>query len=417
MNTNKKTDISEAVRSFYEKYPYPGPVESLDKYKLQWQDPQRKRADYHLYWPDRSYREDLSILIAGCGTSQAAKHAIRNPNARVTGIDFSSKSISFTEKLKKKYDLDNLKVVKLSIENVKELEMSFDRIVCTGVLHHLPDPDAGLKALREVLNPDGAMHLMVYAPYGRAGIYMMQKFCKLLGIRADEDGIHDLIRSIKGLPPGHPLETLIRNAPDFQYEEALADALLNPMDRAYTVPQLFEFINNAGLKFFRWIRQAMYSSRCGVMSQIPQSEKLQQLSSEEQYAAAELFRGTMVRHSMIAYRNDNPDDPGKLSFENENCQNYIPIRMPDTLCIKEQLPEGAAAILINKTQYRDIYLPVNTTEKLMFEAIDGISSIGIISKKILQLPDMQTLPEISRNFFEKLWWYDQVVFDTTNSGF
>lgn len=412
MNTNKKTDISEAVRSFYEKYPYPGPVESLDKYKLQWQDPQRRRADYHLYGPDKPYREDLSILIAGCGTSQAAKHAIRNPNARVTGIDFSSKSISFTEKLKKKYDLDNLKVVKLSIENVKELEMSFDRIVCTGVLHHLPDPDAGLKALREVLNPDGAMHLMVYAPYGRTGIYMMQDFCRLLGIKADDEGIRNLIRSIKGLPPGHPLETLIRNAPDFQYEEALADALLNPMDRAYTVPQLFEFIKKGGLKFGRWIKQAMYSSRCGVMSQIPQSEKLQQLSSEEQYAAAELFRGTMVRHSLIAYRDDNTDgNTASVSFDDKEWQRYIPIRLPDTLCIEEQLPEGAAAILISKSQYRDIYLPVDTNEKLLFEAIDGSSTIKDIAEKTLTSPDQNSQINTSRTFFEKLWWYDQVVFD------
>ena len=52
--------------------------------------------------------------------------------------------------------------------------MTFDQIVCTGVLHHLADPDVGLSALRSVLKPDGAMQLMVYAPYGRTGIYMLQ---------------------------------------------------------------------------------------------------------------------------------------------------------------------------------------------------------------------------------------------------
>ena len=410
-------DVSEVVRDFYERYPYPGPVENLDKYKIQWQDQQRKRADYHLYWPARSYREDLSILIAGCGTSQAAKHAIRFPNSQVTGIDFSSNSISCTEKLIQKYKLNNLRTVKLAIENVNELGTSFDKIVCTGVLHHLPDPDAGLKALREVLRPDGAMHLMLYAPYGRTGIYMIQDFCRLLGIRADDNGIKDLIRAIKGLPPGHPLETLIRNAPDFQYEEALADALLNPQDRSYSVPQLFDFINKGGMKFGRWIKQAMYSPRCGVMAQIPQAKSLLQLSQVEQFTAAELFRGTMVRHSLIAYRSDNENGHGEISFDNDKWMEYVPIRLPDTLSIQEQLPKGAVAILINKTQYRDIYLPVDNTEKQLFDAIDGSSSIGMISKKILQLPDKQTLPEISRNFFEKLWWYDQVVFDTTNSGF
>ena len=57
---------------------------------------------------------------------------------------------------------------------VAELGMSFDQIVCTGFIHHLPDPDEGLKALREALKVDGAKHLMVYAPYyGRNGIYLL----------------------------------------------------------------------------------------------------------------------------------------------------------------------------------------------------------------------------------------------------
>ena len=29
----------------------------------------------------------------------------------------------------------------------------------------------------------------------------------------------------------------------------------------------------------------------------------------EQYAAVELFRGTMIRHSVVAYRDDSPAGP------------------------------------------------------------------------------------------------------------
>ena len=83
-------DAAEVVRDFYERYPYPRPIDSLDKYRLRWQDKQRRLADYHLFWPGRPYREDPSILIAGCGTSQAAKHELRWPEARVIGIDFSA---------------------------------------------------------------------------------------------------------------------------------------------------------------------------------------------------------------------------------------------------------------------------------------------------------------------------------------
>ena len=73
-----------------------------------------------------------------------------------------------------------------------ELGRTFDQVVCTGVLHHLPDPDLGLRALRDVLRPQGAMHLMVYALYGRAGIYMMQEYCRLLGISSSDTDLRDL---------------------------------------------------------------------------------------------------------------------------------------------------------------------------------------------------------------------------------
>src|SRR6201996_9454862 len=136
-------DVAEEVQNFYDRYPYPPPVDSLDTYRQTWRDPVRRRVDFHLFWPARAYREDHSILVAGCGTSQAAKHALRWPEAQVVGIDFSERSVAATLALKDKYRLDNLEVRPLPIERVGDLGSRFDRIVCTGVLHHLPDPDAG----------------------------------------------------------------------------------------------------------------------------------------------------------------------------------------------------------------------------------------------------------------------------------
>ena len=154
-----------------------------------WQDQNIHRAEHHLLWPDKEYRADLDVLVAGCGTWQAAKHAISHPKARVVGIDVSSTSLEHTERLKQSHDLTNLEIRQLAIENVAELDQQFDLIICTGVLHHLVDPDAGLRALRSVLKPDGAMHLMVYAPYGRAGVYMIQEYCRRLGIGTSQEEI------------------------------------------------------------------------------------------------------------------------------------------------------------------------------------------------------------------------------------
>jgi SAM-dependent methyltransferase len=406
--------VAAEVQDFYERYPYPRPIDSLEKYRRLGQDKQTRRVDYHLFWPARPYRENQSILIAGCGTSQAAKHALRWPAAQVTGIDFSTTSVRCTAELKRKYNLNNLQVRQLPIDRVTDLAMSFDQIICTGVLHHLADPDAGLRALRGVLKPDGAMHLMVYAPYGRTGVYMLQEFCRRIGIHATDAEIPDLIAALTALPPGHPLENLLRESPDFRQEAALADALLNPQDRSYSVPQLFDLIERAGLTFGRWLKQAPYAPQCGVVAKIPQAFRLQELPLAEQYAVVELFRGTMVRHSMVAYRDDGPGGPQRVSFAGDAWLRYVPLRMPDTICVQERLPPGAAGVLINRTHaYRDLIMPIDSTEKRLFDAIDGNRSIGAVLEGTLASSQTKSQLDMARTFFEKLWWYDQVVFDAS----
>jgi SAM-dependent methyltransferase len=402
--------VTAEVHAFYENHPYPPAVDNLDKYRDLWRDGKRRRADHHLFWPRLPFQENHSILVAGCGTSQAAKHALRWPEAKVTGIDFSAKSVAATEALKRKHKLDNLQVRQLPVERASELETSFDQIVCTGVLHHLPDPDAGLRALRDVLDPEGAMHLMVYAPYGRTGIYMLQEFCRRIGIRAVDNEIRDLLGALAMLPRGHPLENLLLEAPDFRNEAALADALLNPQDRSYSVPQLFEFIEGAALRFGRWVKQAPYDPQCGAAAGIPQMSRIVRLPPAEQYAALELFRGTMIRHSVVVYRADSSRRLRQVDFEGEAWHAHVPIRLADTICVAERLPAGAAGVLINRSHtYTDIYLPIDMQEKRLFDAIDGQRTIKELAKQNGTL-------EASRTFFRRLWRYDQVVFDASREN-
>jgi len=399
--------VAREVSAFYERHPYPPPVDDLEPYRKLWTD-DRRRADAHLYWPQAAYRDDRTLLVVGCGTSQAARHALRWPRAKVVGIDVSLTSIESTERLKHKYGLDNLELLQLPVERAAELRRSFDHIVCTGVLHHLPDPDAGLRALHGVLAPDGAMQLMVYAPYGRAGVYLLQDYCRRLGIGATAQEIKALAQSLQAIPPDHPLMPVLRNSPDFGNEAALADALLHPCDRAYSVPQLMHFIEAGGFRFGRWIEQAAYLPQCGVLASTPHHALLARLPPPEQYAAVELFRGSMIRHSAVVYRNDRPDHE-PISFQGEAWLDYVPVRVPDTIMVEERLPPGAAAVLINRHHtYTDLYLPINLHQKQLVDAIDGKRSIG-------EMVSGSALRNVARVLFEGLWWYDQVVFDASRA--
>jgi hypothetical protein len=180
------------------------------------------------------------------------------------------------------------------------------------------------------------------------------------------------------------------------------------------VPELFDFIEGAGLTFARWVRQAPYSAQCGVVAKIPQAPRLKNLPLAEQHAAIELFRGTMVRHSIVVYRSDNRGGSQPVSFAGDAWLGYVPMRMPDTICVRDRLPPEAAGVLINKSHTcRDLFLPINPTEQLLFDAINGGHSIGEIMGRALPYSQTQAPLDMARTFFEKLWWYDQVVFDTS----
>ncbi len=399
------------VRDFYEKMPYPAPVASLDTERDLYANPERRRAHFHLIWPTERPRDNLEILVAGCGTTQAARYALREPGARIAAIDISETSLRHTRDLQRKYKLDNLELHRLPIESVGGLGRSFDLVVCTGVLHHLPDPDAGLRSLRDVLKPNGAMRLMVYAPYGRAGVYMMQAYCRMLGIGASAEDLRGLGAALETLPPDHPIAGVLAHAKDFRRPEAMADALLNPQDRAYSVPELYAWLDRCGMSFGRWTEQAPYLPQCGAVARSPHASRMASLPSRLQHAAVELFRGTMVSHSFIAYRDDRPDESQPIAFSGDNWRDYVPITLPWTVCVRERLPPGSVAVLINRSHtFTDLVCTVDSFEDRLLGAIDGNRTLAEILQSAALNGDAQRR---AVSFFERLWRYDQIVFDAS----
>jgi SAM-dependent methyltransferase len=404
---------ADPVCAFYTAFPYPPPVANLDRAREEWQDANRHRAEYHVFWPGRPYRADLDILVAGCGTWQAAKYALCRPQAHVVGIDVSTTSLDHTEQLKGKYGLTNLETMLGSIECVDAMAQRFDLIVCTGVLHHLVDPAAGLRALRSVLKPGGVIYLMVYAPYGRTGIYMLQEYCRRVGVGNSGREIEGLSATVAALPRHHPLLTELATSRDVLNTHALADALLNPRDQAYSVPRLFDLIEQGGCGFERWYRQAPYVPGCGAFAATPHVNRVATLPPCERYAAMELWRGTMATHSLVVSRRDARDDTGMtVSFDDQRWAGYVPIRMPYTVCVEDRLPAGAAAVLLNRShRHHDLVLPISRHEKQMFDAIDGHRTIA----EIAALAGRDGGRGEAKPLFERLWHYDQVVFDTSGA--
>jgi hypothetical protein len=118
----------------------------------------------------------------------------------------------------------------------------------------------------------------------------------------------------------------------------------------------------------------------------------------------------MTKHSFIAYRDDRIGDNQPIAFERDNWRDYVPLRRPGTLDVREQVPPGYAAVLIHRARpYSDLFLPIEAEEERLLGAIDGKRSIGEIARTALKESDAEHVVR----FFERLWQYDQVVFDVT----
>ena len=123
----------------------------------------------------------------------------------------------------------------------------------------------------------------------------------------------------------------------------------------------------------------------------------------------------MVRHSLVAYHFDRRGAGQPIRFDDDRWLTYVPLRLPRTRIIEERLPPGASAVLLNQSHtYPDLYLAINAQEKRWFEAIDGKRTIAEILRQAATQKVKRQHHQRERDFFERLWWYDQVVFDASH---
>jgi SAM-dependent methyltransferase len=249
-DVNAKTEL-DLVAKQYTAWCYPRPVPDLAAHAREGvydaSDPSLFRRRL---WPRRTERDDLDILIAGCGTYQAAFYAFMNPHCRVTGIDLSETSLQHHLYLKERHELSNLTLCQMNLLDVASLRQTFDYVVSTGVLHHLQDPDAGLRVLKSVLRPNGVMSVMVYGRYNRAGVYMLKDAFHRAGLQQDARSLDVIKATLAALPPWHHARSYLVTAPDLGYDSGLVDTFLHPVDRPYRT-------------FFSWYGAPASPSRVG----------------------------------------------------------------------------------------------------------------------------------------------------------
>ena len=292
------------VRDQYETYPYPERDPTDEKKRLITGSPSLpQEIDHFIYGGARDWSKPLRILVAGGGTGDGLIQITTllsqyGKPYEATYIDLSTASRKVAEARAKVRGLKNINFLTKSLLDAAE-HGPFDYIDCCGVLHHLPDPDAGFSALRAALAPGGGMGFMVYAPYGRSGVYPLQEaYAALSRDMPPKDRLKLGRKVFDRLPDGHPLKSN-PNLHDHKSGDAgFYDLLLHSQDRAFDVTELNDTLERTGWWLAGFTTPILYD--LSRLTDIPEG-----MSTVEAMAIAEKLNGTIRIHTGYAVSNDH----------------------------------------------------------------------------------------------------------------
>jgi len=302
----------DPVAAQYEAYPYPERSAAEERARLIEGSPSHPlEIDHMLFAGRRDWRAPFRALVAGGGTGDglvmlAQKLADIGCPAEITYLDLSRASRAIAEARMAARGL-TARFVTGDLSGAPELGR-FDYIDCCGVLHHLPDPDAGLAALTGALAPGGGMGLMVYAPLGRTGVYPLQEaFAALMPDDPPEERLRLARPVLEALPGAHPFR---RNGLVGDHRDSDAgfyDLLLHGRDRAYDVAALDALLARAGLVRVRFVEEGRYDPARYLPQGAAYAERLARLDESARAALAERLAGTMKTHVLYAVRDSEAE--------------------------------------------------------------------------------------------------------------
>lgn len=396
-------DHLPAVREQYEEYPYPerNPLDEFKCLNTVLHDC-LDRVNHYCFSGKKNFSLGTRVLVAGGGTGDSTiflAEQLRDTDSEVVYLDFSRASMEIARNRADIRGLENITWINDSLLNIPALNLGgFDYIVCTGVLHHLEDPNEGLTALKSVLNDNGAMMIMVYALYGRTAVYQIQELMRLINENETDRWvkIKNCRMTLNALPAKHWYQWTNPNDKDLSDTE-LYDRFLHSQDRAYTVPQLYEFIENAGLKIVHLFPQmerkendlndpGSYIKDRNLLAM------LQKLDLRRRQAIADLMHGRITQHSFYVARNVNQrPDPEMLEFipslpmqaprESYDSLHRIVSAAGDYVTLN--IPSLNTSLRFRKTPNAENFFKYLDGQRTMKDIYDAIILVGLRNNKQL----------------------------------
>lgn len=295
---SQTAELSEIVRQLFDNSPFPRiPLEKSPKDNYELLYLHNLVTAYYLRNRRIIDTEGKVILDAGCGTGyKSLVLALANPGAKIVGIDLSEASVKLAEQRLQYHGVENAEFHALKIEDLPGLGLQFDYINADEVLYILPDPIAGLQAMKSVLKPEGIIRTNLHSSTGRTAIFRAQAVFRMMGLMEGTPGkleIEIVRETMEALRDEVGLKAVSWNSESAKEEEWLLMNYLFQGDKGYTIPEVFAALKNSDLEFIsmvvwrRWDLMALFKEPDNLPAFLAMS--LPETSVEQQLHLFELL--------------------------------------------------------------------------------------------------------------------------------
>jgi ubiquinone/menaquinone biosynthesis C-methylase UbiE len=251
-------------------------------------------------WPE-AFRAPLQILVAGCGTGQQPLAiAAANPDAEVLGVDLSSASLAYAQRMAQELRIENIRFVQADLLHLPARGRKFHHVECVGVLHHLRDQQTAWKAVTSVLEPGGTLYVGVYGKLARLLVTHLRARIARENVPATTEGIRAFRAALLRESPSTTLAAL-RSSYAFYSVSMVRDMLFHVHEHQYALAELEERAEDCGLQFLgchlpRQLRDPM------ALTYRPQSFAAWRTLETAYTGSTEMFVCTLRRPCSIAAR-------------------------------------------------------------------------------------------------------------------
>lgn len=169
---------TEVVRQFYSAAPFPGysPRETLFHLR------ERGRRSEFSRLLDEAISPDARVLELGCGTGQLTLF-LATVDRTVIGADLARSSLELGAEAARRFGVEGVSFVETDLRRPGLRAGAFDVVVCTGVLHHTPDPRNAFRAVARLVKPGGYVVLGLYNAFARLPHRLRRAVARLSGFR------------------------------------------------------------------------------------------------------------------------------------------------------------------------------------------------------------------------------------------